>query len=347
MLSQGAPKARLSFAAVFLLAFVSLALAYSIPLAIIDPYGSFHVGLFPVVTLDDRSQKIRLFETFAQHNSIQGLILGSSRSFLIDPSYLTKVTGVAFFNLAVSSPTIEDHLDLYRWVRQNGNHPKDVILGLDIDALADDSTVGRRALVLPSATSHDELVNVMNSAGQLFGSMRELFTTRAIGDATLAVESKLRDDERGISIEEDGSLAYRKWDLERRASTFDFSTEFRDCAAGYNAVYERMTELSPTRLDDLATLIAEAVADGAMVYIWLPPFQPVESQTLLETTSYGALLAQLRSQLERLESDSVKVLDYSDMDSFAGTPSGWYDCAHMDKTNAELVTSRLTAALPA
>jgi len=110
--------------------------------------------------------------------------------------------------------------------------------------------------------------------------------------------------------------------------------------------FEKMTALSSKRTAYLRQLIDDAQADGTKVVVWLTALHPATERHLATSTSYGPLLSAARDALISLRQDlDVPTFDFSSPARYNGTPDGWYDCAHIDETNAERVAASLADAL--
>jgi len=143
-------------------------------------------------------------------------------------------------------------------------------------------------------------------------------------------------------LDPDGYVHYVKLEADRKAGVFDVDRQIADTLEGYVGRFRDMHELSPRRQQDLETLIREAKADGATVKVWLTSLHPRTAQYLGERTPYPDLLARTRAYLARLgETYGVDVYDYSSPERYGGSLTGWYDGAHIDEKNAELVASGL------
>src|SRR6185369_17883018 len=125
------------FVAAFLATTAALTLACYAAIRVVDPYGEFHSGRFPTVVLDSRRQKLVLFKQY-NPRAVTGLIMGSSRSMLLEPRAVDAEFGTRSFNFAVENGHTEDFLAIYRWAVQQGAQPKLIIIGLDVAALHDD-----------------------------------------------------------------------------------------------------------------------------------------------------------------------------------------------------------------
>ena len=347
------------FLAAFMLAVAALASCYASLIRLVDPHGEFGTGLFPVVELDARAEKMRLFEAYRAKAAPEGLVLGSSRAMKLSPRTLETETGRRFFNFAVDNARAEDDLAIYRWVRGQGVPIKVLVIGLDVEALHDDDKPD------PGLVRNDGLVQAL-ARGPLpepgllasvppTGPIRTLkkykstFTIEYLSDAVRAVRFHLRPESRPLpqmEFEPDGYLRYRRWEVERAAGTFRFDRDLEHCLTKYLTRFDQMSTLSRRRRAYLRQLVEEANADGARVLLWITSLHPMTARYLEAHTSYASLLEATRAYEEAIaRDDGIAAYDFSRPESYEGTALGWYDCAHIDEANADRVAAAMVRAL--
>ncbi|MDX6621760.1 MAG: hypothetical protein QOK36_4146 [Gaiellales bacterium] len=74
--------------------------------AVVDPYGFIGSAVFPTAILSDRATKACLAERLPMGPQL--VVYGSSRAMKVDPSFVSRLTGLRTFNAAVSSATPAD-----------------------------------------------------------------------------------------------------------------------------------------------------------------------------------------------------------------------------------------------
>jgi hypothetical protein len=349
----------MKFLMLFLAALVALAVLYAASVRLVDPRGDFGSGLLPVVELDARAEKMRLFRAYAAAAPPEGLILGSSRAMKMAPRTLEMETGHRFFNFAVDNARAEDYLAIYRWAREQGMPAKLLVIGLDVEALHNDDRPE------PGLVRSDALMRALGE-GELPDSgllarfrgwtlarslkkYKATFTIEYLSDAARAVRFAVRPQSRPLPLmefEPDGYLRYRRWERQRAAGRFRFDQDLERCLTKYLTRFDNMTELSPRRRAYVRQLVDEARSDGVRVLVWITSLHPVTAGYLEANTGYAALLAATREYERALAAaDGVATYDFSRPESFDGTDSGWYDCAHIDETNADRVAVALAREL--
>jgi hypothetical protein len=316
---------------------------------VVDPRDDFGGGVCPQVTMDSRRDRMRLFKDYAATGGVGGLILGSSRSMKLDPKELESRLGVRFFNFSVDSARAEDLLAIYRWVRRQGVTPRYLVVGLDVEALHDGEASDPRlqengellAALRSDVRSAGPLARFVRAAGRY----KAMFTAAYVEDLARAVARCVRPSsaKRPLTVlDRDGYLHYVKLERERAAGVFDVDRQISDTLEGYVGRFRDMHELSPRRRQDLETLVREAKADGVTVKVWLTTLHPRTAEYLSERTVYADLLSRTRAYLARLgDTYGIDVYDYSSPARYGGSLTGWYDGAHIDEKNAELVAAGL------
>lgn len=347
------------FLTLFLAALLALALLYAGIIRLVDPRGEFGTGLMPVVELDARAEKMRLFREYAATAAPEGLILGSSRAMKMCPRTLELETGHRFFNFAVDNARAEDYLAIYRWAREQDMRIKVLVIGLDVEALHNDdrpepgllrSDALRRALGDGELPESGVLARFRGwRLARTIKKYKATFTIEYLSDAARAVRFSWRPQSRPLPLmefEPDGYLRYRRWERQRAAGRFRFDQDLERCLTKYLTRFDNMTELSTRRRAYVRQLVDEARADGVRVLVWITSLHPLTARYLEANTGYAALLAATREYEHALAtSDGVATYDFSRPESYQGTASGWYDCAHIDETNADRVAVALAREL--
>lgn len=329
----------------FVLTVAVLALLYAVGIETVDPRGDFGRRPTTGVVLDAQAEKTKSFDAFVAGGPVEGLILGSSRSMKIDPKVLGEATGRRFFNFAIEGARAEDLLALYRWVRARGLHPRTVVIGLDVEALHNDDRSEMRQPLPGQAPAEPD--SPVKAARRWLAREKKAFGASYLGDALRAVlflpwTSRLPF----YAFGPDGYLRYPQLEARRERGTFDLDRRVGDCLPVYLERFQGMTGLSPKRRAALEELAREARADGARVVIWLTTLHPRAVEYLERRTRYARLVEDTRAYLRSLAVEpDVRVLDLSEASRYGGTPTGWYDCGHIDEDNAARVTARLGAAM--
>ena len=312
---------------------------------IVDARGQFGTGIFPVVVSQTRAEKSRLFSAFHAAQPVDGLVIGSSRSMRVAPSFLSARTGRRFFNFGVDDARAEDYLAIERWVRSHGAAPRLVIIGLDIEALHDDDQPDPEFL---TDARFRRIVDGYDDGWTALRSYKSVFTVWYALDTLASLRVSLRHDRRPrYRFEQDGRLRNDTLDAERARGEPVFADNLDACVDVYIRRFAKMKTLSARRRAYVERTLAEIHAAGGRSLVWLTPLHPVAIARLQETTRYRELRRQAVDYLAQLRSVAgVDTLDLSDPDLFGGVRSiEWDDCAHPDDAEEGRIAVRLADAL--
>ena len=316
---------------------------------IVDPRGEFGGRWFPKVLYDARTQKQALFKDYLASGPVEGLVLGSSRVMKLRPAELQKLTGHRFFNFSVDLGRGEDFVAVYRWVRRQVA-PKVVVIGLDTEALASDEKRHWKLERNPELVAMLEPGREAALAGlrQWAARYKETLTLAYAGDVLLAIRLSLRPHENllNAAFDPDGYLRYQRWEAARARGTFDLEHEIQACLAGQLKLFSPVATVRPRRMEEFEDLVQEARRDGARVKVFLTGLHPTTVRFLrakgMPYEEQTALNRGFAAELHRRF--GVETYDFSELPRYDGTPTGWYDCAHVDEVNATLIARALVRA---
>lgn len=334
-----------SLGLLFLFGFLVPGAAYLALAYYVNPVRDFAAPAshpFPAVRSDYRNEKLALFDGFldtAPRMPVQGLVLGSSRSMLLNGGRLRQATGLRFFNFGLASAKGEDFLAALRWATaRKGQAPKLVLIGLDVESLRESRSIGdslhplrELATGAPSASEYLEAVVPRMLAWSYARSV--LFSMY------LAV----RPQPAAVGFDPDGTLQYRLHDRQRREGSFSLASEMSGCMASCRQKIEETDSLSATQIAYLNRTVTEARQSGAKVVVWLTGPHPQTTAFLAAGTAYPRLLEQTRAVLRETAQLGAVTVDLHDPRSYGGDEQGWYDCNHFDNSNAIRVENMLTA----
>jgi hypothetical protein len=184
-----------------------------------------------------------------------------------------------------------------------------------------------------------------SAAVRLAKQYKATFTVEYLTDIVTSVRLFLLPQSRPVPLmefEPDGYLRYRRWEGERAAGRFRFDQGLERCLTKSAGRFEAMTGLSGRRRAYVQELADEARAEGARVVVWITTLHPLTTRYLEERTGYAALLDATRDYLLSLAGEEgVAGFDFSRPEAYEGTESGFYDCLHIDETNADRVMAAL------
>jgi hypothetical protein len=333
------------FVSIFLLTLFIMAMAQYSLARLVDPYGEYGTGKFPVIVMDSRNSKMHLFEEHAIHPPARALIFGSSRSLLLRPSQVASMTGENTFNFAVDNAHTEDFLAIYHWARHQGVHPRTLIVGVDVVGLHSDNLpdhMFQRINALRDSLSTDRTGSPFGKAvSSTVEALKRPFTVDYLKDSVKSILIAMRHTEPSRGFDADGFLNGGHTGVPFPDAVIDAQHSFKDDLVTYKERFEGMDGLSPKRCGYLNSLIEETQADGGRVIVWLTPVHPKLMEALRDTR-YPQLVELTQAYLEDLHRRyGVAAYDLSDLRSFNGSESNWDDGTHMGSVNSGLVLQRI------
>ena len=309
----------------------------------VDPYGDYGSDHFPVLVLDSRRAKLQLFHRFMeQAPSVDGLILGSSRSLLMRPEALNGGHTGRIFNFAVDNAHAEDFLAIYHYVLSQKANPKFLVIGLDIPSLQSDD-------VHDHMFDRSELKDFLEEGTaapswtplQWVADTHSIYTKDYLKDAFKAIQMKIVGHTPKTKFAPDGyEMQYSGAQLQpgEIGPGHDFGEDIKT----YMQRLSGMRNLSPKRLGYLTQLFTEARQHNATIVVWLTPIHPRLYELINATTNYRDLTNEVNIEAQKWTSTyGVHYKDYSNLDTFGGVDADWNDSTHMNVRNMDRVARAL------
>lgn len=315
----------------FLAGTLLAALGYTATVYFVNPVRDFTGNApFPAVRSDYRSEKIALFNAFASAGPIEGIVLGSSRSMLLNGARMRQLADrKRFFNFALASAKGEDFLAALRYTFSRGQRPTRVVIGVDVESLRD-------------ARAHGDSIHPLRELAvgpsDLWTKTRT-FTRRVFAwsyaqDTAQSIYLRVTPRMAAVGFLPDGTLQYLRRERQRSEGTFQLETEMAGCIAGSRKKIEDTSELSAAQIRYLKQTIAEARAAGAVVTLWLTGPHPRAVEHMSAGTAYPHLVTETWGLLRELDSGAF---NFHDPKSYGGPSYGYYDCNHFDNSHARII----------
>jgi len=283
---------------------------------VVNPFGLFDTHLFEPIVLHSRAAKVKLY--LERQPRPQIVLLGSSPTFTMEPSYVEARTGRPAFNAAVHGGTPRDFLALTRMMLRNGPPPKAAIAAFRVEQFRPDTRVGFEPGDPLDSFVADDAAGLRRAAEEA-----ETLLTLEQTEASLrllSVELQGRPEPH-YRFDPDGLGHFKSYSLDEALK--DYLVE---AAKPYHF---RFRQLNAAQLQYLAQFFALCRAHGIRVVAYVPPYHPRltalwDAQTRLPELREG-LLAELRRQQAQ---GGVTVHDFTRVESFGGGDRMFLDALH-------------------
>ena len=303
---------------------------------IVNPMSLYPTHIFPPAIVNGRVNKIKLMK-YAKPKP-QALIIGASNVFLIEPKDVTKSTGQVAMNASVESAMAEDYYAVIRFAVEQANlNLKTVFIGLDVGSFRNDISEDPRLLETPELRSY---IGVSDLYAE-FKGLRLAFarSQTQLSVYTLEAAWKGRVKTPSAHLDPDGYVQYDQFHRDRMSGTFNLNANLRQSVTLYSARYKGFSQLSRKRLRYLEQTLRYCREHGISAVLFTTPLHPYLRNML---PNYDPRLRELRVQVENLSATyNYPFFDYSNLDSFGGSSTYFYDGEHMDEGNARLLETKL------
>lgn len=309
--------------------------------AIVDPYGKLGTGIFPTATFSDRREKVKLIERLTVPPRL--IILGSSRAMKAEPSYLQAKTGLPGFNAGVSSGKPED-----AWAFVNFLHDRfpgtqqSYIWLLDVESF-------RSLEIDPELRSVPELsryLPVSLRTGSQTATLKSLLSWYTAEDSWAVVKAKI-EGKTAAGTADFTADGYRSKDFHDliRASGTSFREQLDATIKQWVATYQVYKQLGARPEQYFQETVAAMNGWGATPVIVLPPMQPLLLARVRQL-GWNRRHAQVVAYLHGLQASGkyrFRFLDDSEISSFGGSPTDFYDGVHMTTPNMRKMLDQILA----
>jgi hypothetical protein len=308
---------------------------------LVDPFGHYQTGCFPVIVQASRAEKLNLLENHREPPS--GLILGSSRVLKFEPEYLSEKTGLTFFNAGVNHGRPADFLAIIRWYQQRWKTlPKMVVLGVDSASLCESIPLDARI------TTEPRLAQVIPEAITLKDSLAkycDLVSMKQARSSLTSLSACIRGPRSGEPTEyfaSDGRIVYRQREAQLRDGVYDFESALRYNEREFDQLYKSFHQISGSEAMYLVDTVRLLREHGTKVHIFLTPFHPAMIPTLTKQMHFEAREKETRQLLAMLAMHcGAAFSDLADQKNFEGDPAAFVDGIHPLEANTRRMIDRL------
>lgn len=311
---------------------------------LVNPYRQYSSHLIEPLVRDSRSEKVALFEQ--QLSKAEGLILGSSRTMKLEPSYLQARTNLSFFNFGVNHGRPEDFLAIVQLYNvSTGHFPKSVLIGVDVAALNDNVPSDARLIAEPKLYSfvRNKLpwTEEFDRLSQLFSYQQFTSSIKSLRNNLIANASQAASNPIEV-FAPDGVIQYLQRQAERLDGKYDFEKAMQCNNKEFLSVFGGMSKLSHRRLSYLHDVVSLCEQQGCQVTMFLTVHHPTLRNTLSQKTDFERLEQDAKAALQKITDEChARFVDLSTLDTFGGDPNEFVDGIHPLEPNTRLMIDRL------
>lgn len=317
-----------------------------------NPYDIFPFGSRG--STNERAWKARRLAALVEdHTPPTVLILGSSRMLQMNPAQVRQITGEPTFNFAIRGGDLLEYDAFFRYAISIGVVPKMIILAVD------------EQMFMPGEANRMRLIGDL----RLFRAVRlkdrlaigfsilKKMDLRGTARSVMALLSKQRPptSNRFVSLTDFGLFLEDGFLISKRIrrvqdGTFNLEQRIAEQVADKRKKSQRMWNGEPriasNELRHLLDLFDAAKELGVQVYVLTPPNHPA-----LEDSDFGEerrlFLPELRERLrQETAARGFVYRDFSDLRSFGGDESGFWDGIHQTPSNMRKMTNTLFGRSP-
>jgi hypothetical protein len=294
---------------------------------IVNPFGTYPPHVFEPLGEVSRALKLELIDEHAIPP--QCVVLGSSRSMGIQPTYIQQITGLPTFNAGVNAAIPRDYLAIMRYLEQKHELPKVLLVGLGLEQLVG-IDIG------PKLENPDPLDKYVVWDSSPPPSLLSIEQTQA----TFTLLAKIAA---GTYVS-DRVLENRKLFLADGGHTINASpdavealvTALLDTKPGFS------DDLSDGQFAHLKALLELCKKYNIRLIIYLPPYHPRLLAYYEQQTAYLRAKQAILDRLGALQEVYPFILhDFTDVRAFSGDSTDMADAFHPSDKGAQKIIATI------
>mgnify|MGYP001562705174 CR=1 FL=1 len=301
---------------------------------VVNPRAEFPSTAVPPLVFYNLQRKLDAYQ--ALETPVSDLVLGTSRA-----GYVSGLPGREneTFNFAIVGSPPEDWRDLYRFFKREQGPPTNLVLVVDQNSFTDlfapriaDSIEAEAILGVPPVLSDQVSLALRTlSVPYVLDTLNSLKFRFVTGYPQAAPPKAFPDFARSDLMEH-----YRAGRFSPAEASPTIDQQF-ERAFGPGSVHV------PSRADALRSLLEEAVADGVVVDVVLPPIQPVALADL--ESRFPGFLEQTKNVRDALIAfcPSITVIDATGGEAVGIDPALFYNQTHLTKEGADQLMQAVAA----
>ncbi len=333
-----------TFFVVTLLLMATLAGAILTLNVVVNPRSRFDSDHYPALIPDFAATKLEAYDALDEAPDI--VVFGSSRSLKVSPAYLEQKTGLSAFNFAIPGSSIEDALSLYQYMADTGRAPEQVYFGFEEVQLSPE--------IVPKLPRSRAWQGITGETG-LWADTKVLYETvnpgyvQDVGRVLYYAHIAGGFPQQRLIVDETGEGHYVAFEQQIENGTFSLAAErerhwINEARPTYvqalRVEQERSQALDPAKVRVLDSLIAATQRHGSSLTLFMTPLQPDGLQQIRGLPGFDRVHQDARDIL-LARCDQIDVFDFTEIASFGGDGSDFYDNFHYRAPNASLLVDTL------
>jgi len=303
---------------------------------VVNPFGLYPTHLFEPLVLTTRDFKMNLYTDYSPPP--QAIVLGSSRSFTVDPNQIERLWHYSTFNASVTGGHVEDSLAFLRYISQVGKLPDlliinvapEVFLGDDINRYVQEPD----ALLWNYVDYRDPLYPLKDTVYRI----SRLFSKEQIDASLRVLQAK------AISTQQLSGYVFDTNGMGRIYATHLTADDLNPDKLIYSEWGKMFAEYHPSlyRLDVLRQILDMAKQQHMLVIGYIPPYHPVLRDILETRIEFTSNLNYITGQLDIFEKEyPFHYINFIDSELFANGSEMFYDIVHPTVQASALMMQQL------
>ncbi len=306
---------------------------------VVNPFALYPPHVFEPLVLTTRDYKMELYTTYSPPP--QAVVMGSSRSFGVDPDQVEKLWGYRTFNFSVAGSTLQDSLALLRYIAEVGKLPDLLIINLTPEAFWSNEYL--RYTLEPNA----RLWNLMDVRDVLMPlkdgvyRLTSLLSKQQL-DASLRVLQIRGSKQAGLSnfiTVPNGMIRSPELQLKPADLLPD------KVSAGITYFFRKtFTQYQPDLyMTDVLQQILELAKQHHMLVIgYMPPYHPAMRDALETQTEFTPILNYITAQLDHFEKEyPFHYINFIDSHPLSDDATLFFDYIHPTEQASILMMQQL------
>ena len=284
---------------------------------VVDPLGIYGTGVLPPIGSQTQRQKLLLYQQAVPFPEV--VVLGSSRSFYMEPAHIRARTGRPAFNAAAAGAGTGDYLDFARCFDAMGRFPSLLIVAVGVEQMVSAWRTHEANDVMDACLDPDKpMAARLRTYQGLFSRQETLASLRLLG-----LELRGRP-EPAFSFGSDGAVTRARDDPRPLDARVDESL-----AGAWGPRPFTSSRLSAESTEDLRNLLELCRARGATAILYVPPYHPRAIALYRKESSFEEGRVRLLDQLAAWSAEyPMRFHDFSEISRFGGREDMFTDASH-------------------